>query len=235
MDEFAFSALVCINTLIRRRNSGRECALVIELTKRVLRNNADDDSDEHENGDNFLRLIPEFNTIAEKIREEYRDESEKFNNAEDVTNWVLKYIHTFVQSTLGVDIALVEIKTKKTNEYKVPGWQTIEAPWVWTWIHVTTILLDLNSGSNEKVHYINFIAHLIGCTMCLSHYVHNKVVLLANLSEYSLTDLFLQLHSHISQEKKRNPSKNDSLLMLNKSLINIKYKHKFQKMIFNYT
>lgn len=231
MDEFAFSALVCINTLIRRRNSGRECALVIELTRRVLKKNVDDDK--YESGDNFLHLIPEFNTLAEKINDEYRRENEKFKNAIDVTNWVLKFIHTAVQKMLNVNVSLVEIKTRG-NKKELAGWQTIEAPWVWIWIHVTTILLDLNSGSNEKIHYINFISHLIGCTTCLSHYTRNKVILLANLPHYSLTDLFLQLHTHISQEKEGGSNNNNGVLVLNKGLINIKYKHKFQKMISNY-
>lgn len=223
MDEFIFSALVCINTLIRQKNSGRECALVIKLTQRVLKNNDDDDDDYNNNdSDNFMNIVENFNALAERINDDYIVVREKLKNAVDVTNWVLQYIYNVVENVLNVKFSLFEIKSSNSI---AAGWQTIEAPWVWIWIHITTILLDLNCGLDEKIHYINFIANVIGCTTCLSHYMRNKNVLIKNLSQYSLSDLFLQLHSHITNNK------NEILVLNTKNLINLKYKYKYQKMI----
>lgn len=105
-------------------------------------------------------------------------------------------------------------------EYQI-NWPYVIGPYVWVWIHIVTQYIDLNGGINEKESFINFLENLILCTTCRTHYQENKPMLLRSLVAFSLTDIFLILHTCIQENIRFRPDKT-------------KIQHKFKTKFFDY-
>lgn len=216
MNDFLFSALACISTLIRNRDSGQECGLVILLTHSLMKGGGGGNLQEIPT---LGQLTETFNGVARDIRTDYELVKNTIESAVDVSNFVLQYIHPYVTEILG-NFPLKQLTAENDAN---SGWQNLEAPWTWHWIHLTTINIDLNSGSEEKTHFIEFVKNLVGCSMCQKHYEQNKTILTRALSQFSLTDSFLQLHT----QTKINADGGVFVPSLN--LINIEYKQMYEK------
>lgn len=204
MDEFYFSCIVCISTLIREKQMGENCALVLELTEAVLG---------HELDMSHEQLSADFNNFIEQTHATFGSE---YNEAEDnVQNYLTKRVQRFLKDKYNLTeyphMSLVE-----------GGWQVVDAPWVWTWIHVVTVYIDLNNGIDEKTFFIGLVENLIGCSLCKNHYVRNKTTIFTGLTHFSLTDLFLMLHTQTKINFGSAPTQ------LDHKYINHVYKKRFQ-------
>lgn len=220
LGEYLFSALVCISTLIRNSRYSKECAIVILLTRSLF----DDDDDENR----LQELTKLFDKIAQQIKIDYKNEQKVtvFGGAEDITNYINKYMYPYVSKALGKEFKIFELVTSNKQD---SGWQDIEAPWVWYWIHLTTINMDLNCGIDEKVYFIRFLSKIIGCIICRNHYENNKNVLIKGLTQYSLTDLFFQLHTHTKSNSIDVYGSSSSTFILSKKLVQYQYKREFER------
>lgn len=84
------------------------------------------------------------------------------------------------------------------------AWNTVDSIFIWEWIHIVTIHLDLRAGIHEKIAFIKFVKTIIGCGICQSHYNAQINSLIEGLTRNSLTDSFLILHSSIPIGEKYN-------------------------------
>lgn len=80
-----------------------------------------------------------------------------------------------------------------TEQYQ--GWNNVDSPLIWEWIHVITLYIDTKAGIIEKIFFIEFIKFIIGCSVCQQHYISNIKPMIKGLNKLSLTDTFLLLHS----------------------------------------
>lgn len=80
------------------------------------------------------------------------------------------------------------------------SWADNIGPYMWGWIHIVSQYIDLNGGLNEKRSFIEFIERLILCRICQLHYKDNKPAMMDSLAAFSLSDVFLILHT-CTQEK----------------------------------
>lgn len=85
-----------------------------------------------------------------------------------------------------------------STEDEERAWNNVEAPFIWEWIHVVTIHIDINAGVYEKISFINFIQNVITCGLCKYHYQSNIQLMVQGLQKQSLTDTYLILHSCIA-------------------------------------
>lgn len=82
------------------------------------------------------------------------------------------------------------------------SWTTLLAPFIWTWIHVVCIHLDLNESVEIKLRFINCIQSLILCRDCLRHYISSMSNIIDAVSKNtSLSNVFLSLHTHIANTR----------------------------------
>lgn len=89
------------------------------------------------------------------------------------------------------------IKAKMERD-KISSWPITDAEYIWYWLHIVTIDIDLNCGYTEKIAFIRFVSRLLGCSNCKSHYLKNQRGLEAALSKTTCTNAFLALHTHIN-------------------------------------
>lgn len=81
------------------------------------------------------------------------------------------------------------------------SWPLHMAPYVWDWIHVVAIHIDLNGGPVEKRNFLHLVERVILCAMCKEHFIHNTPRILQALEKTSLSNTFLALHTSISVDQ----------------------------------
>lgn len=178
-DEFYFASIVCLSGLIRVKGMGNKCTLVLELTESVLG---------HQLKVSHETLKNDFDSFIEQT---HRDYKRNYNPSatNDTQNYLTRRIHHYLHTTLQlVDYPHMTLVNG--------SWQNVDAPWIWGWIHMVTIHIDLHYGNDEKNFFIGLVKDLVGCSICKDHYITNYATLVRGLSNYSLTDLFLMLHTH---------------------------------------
>lgn len=85
---------------------------------------------------------------------------------------------------------------------KIPAvWPDDMAPYIWDWIHIVSVHIDLNGGAIEKNNFVFVVEHSILCITCRQHYIDNIPGIQAALQKTSLTRTFLALHTHIHLNK----------------------------------
>lgn len=220
LDEYLFSSLVCINTLIREPENATECGLIILLTRNLFLYD--------EQPPKIEQLTATFTNLAKELQNDYKTKNigSKTEGPVDTTNYVIEYIYPHISKLYGVSFNVYELVTESKRD---SGWQNVEAPWTWYWIHLTTMNMDLSCGLDEKVYFIRFIAKLIGCTICRSHYDANKQVLIKGLTQYSLTDLYLQLHTHTKSNGIDLYTGGGSSFILSNKLVQRQYKREYER------
>lgn len=178
-DEFYFACIVCLSGLIRVKGMGNKCTLVLELTESVLG---------HQLKVSHETLMADFNNFIEQTHSDYErnyNPSGKNDTQNYLTRCIQHHLHNKLKLTDYPYMTLVN-----------GNWQNVEAPWIWNWIHMVTIHIDLHYGNDEKNFFIGLVKDLVGCSICKDHYITNYATLVRGLSNYSLTDIFLMLHTH---------------------------------------
>lgn len=97
-------------------------------------------------------------------------------------------------TSLGIDI----VKKKIQSDQNMSSWPITDAFFIWQWLHVIAIDMDINAGYIEKRAFLNFIPNIITCSSCRLHYLQNKKGLLKALQDTSCSNAMLALHTHIN-------------------------------------
>lgn len=118
----------------------------------------------------------------------------------------------FKQTKLNENLHLFKVEIESCYKISLPDisfagsgrnsitWADNIGPYLWGWIHIVSQYIDLNGGLNEKRSFIVFVEQLILCRICQRHYRDNKPSMMDSLAMFSLSDVFLILHTCI-QEK----------------------------------
>ena len=206
MDDYYFSCVVVLSSMLRHKNVGEKCAVVLKLTESI-RGGLEDIS--------LAELTKYFDRIQAELIEEAG--KKKFDWPIDVTNAVVRFVCAHLRQDFTLEYPCYEL-TAAPDDPQHGVWQLVDAPWIWQWIHVSTIHVDLTYGVKEKSYFIVLVESMVGCSLCKSNYTRKKQILINGLEKYSLTDLFLQLHTQ---------TKSGVPFVLNRNLIQKKEKEKF--------
>lgn len=188
MDEYYFSCVMCLSSLIRTKGKGGRCALVLELTESLLGRKMPV---------SHIRLMSMFDNFILEVHDKFDKTSKNFDPkvmTHHVQNYLSNQICTFLKDKLNLNY------TQLTLPRDGGGWQDVDAPWIWLWIHTTSIHMDVCCGTTEKTFMINLIEDMIACSICKEHYRANKQTLIVGQTNHSMTNLFLMLHTHTKND-----------------------------------
>lgn len=83
----------------------------------------------------------------------------------------------------------------------VAGWPMTDAIYIWPWLHVIAIHLDLNAGHAERVSYLRFIPNLIACSSCRQHYRQHSAQVIESLQLTTCANALLALHTYVNSTR----------------------------------
>lgn len=214
-----FATLVCLSMLFRYSKL-EKILVTLMLTKSVLKNSMGTHIDDTEK---FNKRIKEFHEQTEiEFNNLIKSTDLSIKKPVDISNYILEKIYNFLDQEFNIKLDLI-VLMPRVDDPVGGAWQLLEAPWIWEWIHIMSIHLDMNCGINGKVYFMDLVQDLIGCVICKSHYVDNKQIMLSGLMKNTLTDIFLKLHTHT----KINMGENKFSLNDNSILLENKYKQNY--------
>lgn len=107
-----------------------------------------------------------------------------------------EFFFPFHKTVLERGINALERKIEKDGAYA--SWPNTDAVYIWPWLHVIAIDIDLNCGFEEKRSFLKFIPEIIACNICKSHYSQHLEELLRALEKTTCANSLLALHTHIN-------------------------------------
>lgn len=109
--------------------------------------------------------------------------------------------------------AIQTVEQKIQNDGNVAGWPITDAYYIWSWIHIIAIDLDLNGGYAEKHAFFRIISELIGCGQCRHHYLQHYDELIKSLQITTCANTLLALHTFVNAyvQDEINTSTNDAI------------------------
>lgn len=125
------------------------------------------------------------------------------------------------------EVAIENLQTKIKGDGNVAGWPMTDSFYIWYWIHIISIDMDINSGYIDKKAFLAFIADLIACTTCRQHYLNNLNNLILSLQETTCTNALLALHTHINTSLDRQES-NENIFKFKFNLVQNSFKRKYR-------
>lgn len=81
------------------------------------------------------------------------------------------------------------------------SWPITDAVYIWPWIHIIAIDIDLNFGIVEKKAFLKFIPGIIGCPICRNHYIMYLGNMIDSLEVTSCAKVLLALHTQINKTR----------------------------------
>lgn len=118
------------------------------------------------------------------------------------------------------------------KDVKMISWPVTFGPLMWRWIHIVAPYLDLNVGLAEKISFVHIVQLMIKCELCEEHYKSLKQTLCTLFEMYSISDMFLILHTVIEKQIDINNNDWSNDVENTTLLINQKYKKEFQQRYF---
>lgn len=196
MEIFIYSSSVVIYNLMRLSDTDvqEHCMAVLEITAKIAQMSIQGTPDFERLR---ARLIEEHQQLPQGVlyRQIVQDDVKKIGKFLTVVTSVEKWPEFDINTSDG-DAAYTQ---------RNGGWQNVDAPFIWEWIHIVSVHLDLNAGIVEKTNFILFIKNTVGCVFCRGHYIGHIPKLIVALSKLSLTDIYLILHTTIALENTGEP------------------------------
>lgn len=129
----------------------------------------------------------------------------------------------YVKTTIHID----NIRQRIEFDGNVAGWPMTDAIYIWQWLHIIAVHLDLNTGLDEKIAFINFIPNIVACGVCKHHYSMHKDELLKSLRTTSCTNALLALHTFINDTRSKDDGE-EKQFVYSKSLIDLYFHKKYR-------
>lgn len=180
MDHFLFSTAVVLHRLMRDSIDKRglaKCNAVLSLTSNIIK----------------VPMTVDFQKISTNVKN-----NKNYKSYVELVNESVKIICFELTSMTDLKWPFYEIVVTDSRGI---GWQTVDAPWTWEWIHIVTFHLDLEFGLKEKVSFCNFIQYTIGCKYCEHHYIAQLKFIINSLEEGSISNIFFILHTSIAKDQ----------------------------------
>ena len=140
-----------------------------------------------------------------------------------------EFFFPFHKTVIERGIKILEIKIEKDGNFA--SWPNTDAVFIWPWLHIIAIDIDLNCGFEEKKSFLKFIPEIIACGICKSHYSKHLGGLLKSLERTTCANTLLALHTHINSglvfeetEEIKTPD-----FVYDKSLVSLLYADKYKR------
>ena len=108
-----------------------------------------------------------------------------------------EFFFPFHKTVIERGIKILEIKIEKDGNFA--SWPNTDAVFIWPWLHIISIDIDLNCGLEEKKSFLKFIPEIIACGICKNHYSSHLSGLLNSLKITTCANTLLALHTHINK------------------------------------
>lgn len=192
MDIFLYASCAVIYNLMRpnaKPELQKHCMAVLDVTATISRVE--------------VSQTPDFERLRHTLVQEHKGLPKDLKYTQ-VFQSDVKKICKFLESATDVEKWPdfdISASASSSADYSNEGWQNVDAPFIWEWVHIVTIHLDLNAGMAEKTNFVVFLQNSVGCSICHSHYGQHMPRLIAALVKLSLTDVYLILHTTIAREE----------------------------------
>lgn len=183
---------------------------------------------------NFLGLkkktFQEFSAILTKVEDEYKT-TKVYTYAEYLLmkmrkiQKILEFFFPLMRAYIEGGIKEVEIKI--ANDGNVASWPITDAYYIWPWLHVISIDMDLNYGLEEKKAFLKFIPDIIACNNCRSHYLRHLDELFKSLMKTTCANTLLALHTFINSHIIHD-DREFIKFIYDKNLVNLFFHKKYQ-------
>lgn len=197
---FKIATIVCISQLIPNRNEDKIKALQTVLNQSLV--------------------ILKYQQINRKQLIQVLDTLEPVRSIQTKFDVAYKLWHVFDQDG-DDDTDLREILQSDFESLEIQyGWNSFDSRYLWYWMHIVAIYIDCHHGSLFKEKFILFIRKLIGCVVCLNHYINNINGILESLKTKNLATTLIAFHEHVSKNRYQPQPQTFSY---NDKLVNEKY------------
>lgn len=89
---------------------------------------------------------------------------------------------------------------RRAQEIGIISWPAIDAFYIWNWIHLVALHIDLNRPHmSEKKNFARFVCNLINCGECAEHYRSNLETVLQNCQLVGCANTFYALHTFLNK------------------------------------
>lgn len=215
LQSFLASALVCMfNSSLNTKNNDA-CFSVFRQTCELIGLDARDKS-------HFDKVYLEIEKSVDKIETSEWSEFMLWNVQKLKLLWDKYFPAYSVYIEEGIDEIREKIKMLDNDVY----WQTLDSIYIWNWLHVVSIDIDLNCGMTSKIGFLRFIRDLISCGICAGHYEKHIDEVVKSLSTTTCYNTLLALHTFINTNKYQNHEQN---YIYSNKLVNLFFYSKYKK------
>lgn len=134
------------------------------------------------------------------------------------------WLQYFPEHNNFIEAGLQDLKYN-INKNGFSSWPTTDAIYIWPWLHIIAIDMDMNFGLVEKYAFLDFIPDIIKCGICKTHYKQHLNELKRNLQNTTCSNVLLALHTFINN----NLNLSEIKFIFNKELIIQSYVKIYQK------
>lgn len=143
--------------------------------------------------------------------------------------WTFNFPHHRAYTLNAMEIVRAKIQT----DGNFASWPITDAVFIWPWLHVIAIDIDLNAGFREKVAFLRFIAEIIACSMCREHYLQHEEELINSLQITTCANTLLALHTFVNKtiatEDTDAPDDDNVKYIYNSGLVNSTFAVKYKR------
>lgn len=186
--QFTFNSLICIcNTY----DNKMACYVVLSKTFQILNRN--------------IPTKDAFNRYYDSIHSTYLNDVKSCKIYNQLLFVRFKYAK-MLWKKFGELISVASEYESLLNKIKEDGfasWPVTDAVYIWPWLHIIAIDMDVNCGYTEKISFLNFIKALIGCSECKRHYKEHLNALVSGLNVSTCSRVLLAVHTFINTDNNR--------------------------------
>lgn len=206
LQEFITCSVVCMaNTL----HSSDQCYRVMVRSCRILGYRVDY-KQFSENFDNQIKNVT-ITTYADYLLH-------TLEKVREIWTKLLPQHDTLIKN----GIATIAEKMKKDN---AGSWPITDAVYIWPWLHIIAIHLDLNAGHAERVSFLRFIPNMIACLNCRQHYYQHLDAVIESLQTTTCANALLALHTFVNAHL----TENETQYKYDINLVKVYFYEKYRK------
>lgn len=149
----------------------------------------------------------------------------------NIEKFKIVWLQYFPNYTVQIGRAIDEIREKIQAQNNETYWQTLDSSYIWNWLHIVSIDIDLNAGMIAKIGFLTFIKDLISCGLCLGHYRQHLAEIIRSLETTTCYNTLLALHTYINahRDDASSTSNNNKQYMYNSDFVNLFFYRKYKR------
>lgn len=183
----------------------------------------------------FKKFSPIYNEVQDNFNKNYYNEMQNIYTYADYLLLNMQksrmiWEFYFAHHKKDIDFSFEIVKKKVRQDNNISSWPITSAFFIWPWLHIIAIDMDLNCGFQEKSSFLKFIADIIACSECKHHYIQHLNELLKSLTKTTCANTILALHTYINLNRNYQNNSNTNLqFRYQKELVQKNFLLKYQK------